>query len=130
MSLEGSRLVGLLLVWLAVGFAFQAATTGLGDDLAAEVMPEAATSSGQGLLVPSLVGASTLTGLTGTLLLVRDPGPGRMPGVALGRAETREAPNRCYRCRKPWPTGADACPHCGAKRLQEPPGVGQQRDRE
>ncbi len=119
MSLEGSRLVGLLLVWLAVGFAFQAATTGLGDDLAAQAMPEADTSSGQGLLVPLLAVTSGITGVSGTILLIRDPGPGRMPGVALGRAETREAPNRCYRCRTPWPEGADACPRCGAKRLRE-----------
>lgn len=119
MSLEGSRLVGLLLVWLAVGFAFQAATTSWGDDLAEQAIPDAETGSGQGLLVPLLAAASGVTGLAGAILLLRDPGQGLMPGVALGRAETRDGPNRCYRCRKPWPKGADACPSCGAERLRE-----------
>lgn len=117
--MEGPRLVGLLLVWLAVGFAFQAATTGLGDDLAEQALPDAETGSGQGLLVPLLGVASGLTGVTGALLLLRDPGQGLMPGVALGRAQTRDEPTRCYRCREPWPEGADACPHCGAERLRE-----------
>lgn len=117
--MRGARLVGLLLAWLAVGFAFQAATTGLSDEIAADAFPEAEGQASDGLLVPLLATASGLTGLTGLALLVRDPGQGAMPGVALGRAETRERPNRCYRCRKPWPEDAQACPHCGAKRLRE-----------
>lgn len=118
MNLEGSRLVGLLLLWLAVGFAFQAATTGPSEDLAREAFPEAEESSSGSLLVPSLIAASGLTGTAGLILLIREPGKGLMPGVALGRARPRQAPHRCYRCRKPWPAGAETCPHCGADRLQ------------
>lgn len=116
MKLGGSRLIGFLLVWMAVGFFVDGITQPYQFELTEETGQDLPEPSLLDQVVVFLIGATL--GVSGAFLLLREPGEGVAPGVALG-ADPRPdaAPRRCYRCRKKWPAGAEACPHCGATRL-------------
>lgn len=116
MKLQGARLVGGLLAWLGAGF--------LADAALAPVTYEARQAAGlQAGSAPSLVLRAGLSAvglalvLAGTWLLIRDPGEGAVPEDAAGAPDGR-GPTRCWRCRAAWPADAEACPECGAERLQ------------
>ncbi len=116
MKLVGSRVIGLLLVWMAIGFLADAALT----DLQAETLediggPSALPTDERVMLVTGGVGLGLL--LVGLVLLVRKPGPGMAPGAQLGREASERKPSRCWRCRASWPAHEDACPACGAEWL-------------
>lgn len=108
----------MLLVWLALGFFADAATLELQRDALADAgaqdIPEV---SGTEQLAAAGIGLVALS--TGLVLLVRPPGPPKIPEDAeTGAPDIEDGPRRCWRCRAKWPQGADACPECGAERLR------------
>jgi hypothetical protein len=113
-SLTGSRLAGLLLAWLGLGFVADAALAPVTHRVQVEagLDPGAAPSMA---LRAGLVGVGALLVLAGLALAARDPGAG---AEGEGGAPADDVPKRCYRCQEPWPRGADACPSCGAERLR------------
>lgn len=118
MKLVGSRVVAVLLIWLAVGFMADAALAPLQaealEQTGAQSVPEA-TRTGQ--LVVASIGVTVL--VVGLVILVRDPGaPEVEEDARTGAPAVESGPNRCWRCRERWPPGAKRCPSCGAKRLR------------
>jgi len=121
MSLVGSRVVGLLLVWMSAGFAFDAATAQYQHDVLLEALEPEERGD---IAAPTRVSQAVTAGTGGVLLLVglallaRPPGEGRVPGWRIGdRVEAAARLRRCWRCRKRWPEASETCPNCGARRL-------------
>ena len=118
-GVTGARLMGLLLAWMALGFVVDGVTGELSHELITEALPdEEVPAPGEQRALLRFALASVL-GLVGLAFLVSPPGEGVAPGVALGQERrTVSEPRRCWQCRSRWPAGAQACPSCGAQRLQ------------
>ncbi|MDX1610777.1 MAG: hypothetical protein R3185_00310 [Candidatus Thermoplasmatota archaeon] len=117
MTLRGSRVVGLLILWLSIGFLVDAFTWQTQAELLADLEQSTPPAGSLFHLATASLGI-VLAGI-GSFLLMRDPGPGLTPEVPLGEEHVPdEGPRRCYRCRAPWPANAETCPRCQAERLR------------
>lgn len=118
MKLEGSRVVGVLLLWLAVGFLADAALAPVYHEATEPIRSEDVPAPGT-LTRLAKAGIGVFAAVFGLVLALRDPGEGRVsetgPGPPTG---DQPPPRRCWRCRASWPREAERCPECGAERLR------------